>query len=64
MMEGGLMGAGMRAPTLDDAEVVQLLEKAHAIGPLLQYDCPGFLPNQRQQRMGGLVRHQGLNPKP
>ena len=32
------------------------------VGPLLQYNCPGFLPNQRQQLMGGLVRAWPLSP--
>ncbi|GAV58758.1 TPR_1 domain-containing protein/TPR_11 domain-containing protein [Cephalotus follicularis] len=32
-----------------------LLLAADSIGKKIQYDCPGFLPNRRQQRMAGLA---------
>jgi hypothetical protein len=35
--------------------VVQLVAAAETVGRLLHYNCPGFLSNQRQQRMGGMA---------
>ena len=42
-------------PLPDKAAVAQLVAAADKIGVLLQNHHQGFLPNKRQQRMGGLA---------